>query len=130
MDFSYISPPEPRHERLSQRKRERSIKTKRETKPKRQYIPVRGYCDEFAVDSRKGISSSPDSVMDLVFGCEPRSLPIEIPAGKPYEIPQLDFTEISNPNLSWKDVVKHGVEFAEWEHVPVDVDYDVFVLDM
>ena len=123
MDYGDIPVPEPRQNKP---KRRNVGKPKRVSKPKQKYAPVRGYAEDFALVSRRGIATSPDSVADPNLTENPiENLPDPVPSYAPC-VPAPKLTGYVNPKLQWVDVVKRGVFLAEWDLL----DDDIFVLDL
>ena len=118
----------PETRRKSKRRKTTTV-NKHVTKPKRQYLPVRGFTEDFMVASQRGISHSPVSVADLNLTqfSQDREYTQEITKTKTNNKITLCNSAINvREKVRWADVVKYGIEFAEWEHI----DEMIFVLEM
>jgi len=113
--------------RRKSKRRKTTTTNKHVTKPKRQYLPVRGFTEDFTVASQRGISHSPDSVVDLNLTqfSQDREYTQEITKTNNKIFPCNPAVNVQE-KVRWADVVKYGIEFAEWEHI----DETIFVLEM
>jgi hypothetical protein len=90
-------------------------KSKFITKPKKQYLPSRGYKDDFSVEICKGIANSPETVVKT------KTAPKLIIKNKPTVIT----STFVNKDIQWSDIVKYGVDNTEWNFVE-----DIFVMEL